>query len=166
MNSKKFEDKAKMNNKKSITNKLKKIRSHYFLRNIFILLCQKKSLDIIKYNKQLQNIMQVNLNIYKKYSETYSSIEIDIELEPIKDNKIYFFYMQNDKKRENYHLYINDEKKEEKGNKLDLDKLKKYKIIIDYEVTSFYKLFDNCKYIKSIECKKFIRNICSMDVLL
>ena len=91
MNSNKFENILKKEEKKTNNYILKKIRSHYFLQNLFAFLCQKKSLDIIKYNKQMQNIIRVNLNDYKAYSESYSSIEIDVELYPSKDNKIYFF---------------------------------------------------------------------------
>ena len=37
---------------------------------------KKKSLDIVKYNK---NIININIKDYKEYSEIYSSIEIEIK---------------------------------------------------------------------------------------
>ena len=51
-------------------------------------------------------------------------------------------------KRENYHEYYIDEE----------DKVTKIKIIIDYQVKSFKKLFDDCECIESINFKKFYRN--------
>ena len=59
-----------------------------------------------------------------------------------------------------YHIYFNDNKEEIK-NKYRIeqeDKVTKIKIIIDNQVTSFRKLFFNCKCIESIKFKKFYRN--------
>ena len=36
------------------------------------------------------------------------------------------------------------------------DKINEIKIIIDHQVESFYKLFDNCRCIKLIEFKKIL----------
>ena len=94
---------------------------------------------------------------YKEYSETYSSIEIEIIPKKGKYDK--FNYIdENDKLY--YHIYFNDDKEEIK-NKYEIeekDKVTKIKIIIDYQVKSFKKLFDCCKCIESINFKKFYRN--------
>ena len=41
---------------------------------------EKKSLETVRYNKNIQKIMDININHYKAYSEEYSSIELDIYL--------------------------------------------------------------------------------------
>ena len=141
MYSYKLENKQRMKKQKLTNNIMKVVRCHYFLQKIFTILCKKKSLYIIKYNKQMQNIVNININDYKSYSELYSSIEIEIELAPVKKNKICFFYMQKDKNPEYYHFYLNDNDEEEyKKKSFDLTKIKKYKIIIDY-----YNIFFNYK---------------------
>ena len=58
-----------------------------------------------------------------------------------------------------YHIYFNDNKEEIKRNYLNEDdNVSKFKIIIDYQVKSFEKLFYNCKCIEYIYFKKFYRN--------
>ena len=65
-------------------NKLQKIRCDYFLQKFFNIITKKISLEIIKYNKDIQKRLNININNYKEYSELYSSIEIEII--PIKNN--------------------------------------------------------------------------------
>ena len=50
---------------------LKKIRTYYFLRTIFSLIDEKQKLKIIKYNKSLQENMNINLINYKIFSGKY-----------------------------------------------------------------------------------------------
>ena len=40
----------------------------------------KKALEILKYNKKLQKRVNMSIKDYKKYSEIYSSIEIELKL--------------------------------------------------------------------------------------
>ena len=40
---------------------------------------KKKSLDIIKYNKNIKDRINISIKDYKEYSEIYSSIEIEIK---------------------------------------------------------------------------------------
>ena len=68
-------EKEKQKNKKAILNK---IRSNYILKKIYINLNKKTSLELIKYNKKLQQRLNIELNDYKNYCETYSTIEIEI----------------------------------------------------------------------------------------
>ena len=59
-----------------------------------------------------------------------------------------------------YHIFFNDNK-EEIENKYSIhkkDKVKKIRIVIDYQVKSFENLFKNCKCIQYINFKKFNRN--------
>jgi len=59
-----------------------------------------------------------------------------------------------------FHIYFNDNKEKEIENTSlhRNDNVSKISIIIDYQIKSFSKLFDDCKYIESIKFKKFNRN--------
>ena len=56
-----------------------KMRSNYCLKKLFSNLQRKKSLDIVKYNKNIKNRMSISVKDYKEYSGIYSSIEIEIK---------------------------------------------------------------------------------------
>ena len=142
----KIETKCNLNNTKN----------DYFLQKVFNNLHKKNSLEIAKYNKKIKEWINLNINNYKEYCETYSSIEI--ELVPVKDKFGKFININED--NELYiHIFFNNNKKEIKRYYLDEnDKVKKINIIIDYQVKSFYRLFDECKIIESIYFKKFYRN--------
>ena len=132
------------------------LKSNYLLRKLFDNLLKKKSLDIMKYNNNLKNRLNINIKDYKEYSEIYSSIEIEIKpminrygkfINPDKKNEIY------------YHIYFNNNKKEIKRNYLnENEEIKTIKIIIDYRMISFEKLFCYCECIEYINFKKFNRN--------
>ena len=118
---------------------------------------KKKSLEIIKYNKNMKDRINISIKDYKKYSELiYSSIEIEIK--PVKNK--YGKFINIDKGDEKYyHIYFNDNKEEIKRNYLNKNEnVSKIKIIINYQIKSFEKLFMECEYIESIYFKKFYRN--------
>ena len=52
-------------------NKLKNILSDYFIRKLFDYLHKRKSLEIIKYNKNIQKRINIDINNYREYSEKY-----------------------------------------------------------------------------------------------
>ena len=61
-----------------------------------------------------------------------------------------------DDELEYYHMYFDNNKKEKKRNYLkENENIKAIKVIIDYNVISFEKLFMECEYIESIYFKKF-----------
>ena len=129
-------------NQKTETNKteakcdLKNIKSDYFLMKVFNNLKKKNSLEMAKYNKKIKERLNLNINNYKEYCETYSSIEI--ELVPVKD-KFGKFININDKNSLYFHIYFNHNKEEIKGNYLKVnEKVNKINIIIGYKVESFY----------------------------
>ena len=133
----------------------KNLKSDYFLRKLFYNLLKKKSLDIIKYNNNIKERMNISIKDYKEYSEIYSPIEIEIK--PVK-NKYGKFINMNENEIY-YHIYFNDNKEEIKRNYLnENDNVSKIKIIIDYQVKSFGYLFFDCKCIEYICFKKFYRN--------
>ena len=91
---------------------------------------KKKSLLIAKYNKKIQNKININIKDYKNYCEQYTTIEIEII--PAK-GKYGLFYNRKDFK--NFHPYFNDNKKVTKQNYiLKEDKVTKIRLVIDYRL--------------------------------
>ena len=103
-------------NKKESKDILKKLKSDYFLHLLFNNLLKKKSLEIIKYKKNIKNRINISIKDYKEYSEMYSSIEIEIK--PA-NNKYGKFININKENEKYYHIYFNDNKEEIKRNYLD-----------------------------------------------
>ena len=158
MESKKLpKDKSKMKQSETSNDKLKKIKSNYFLEKLYDNILKKKTLEIVKYNKKIQNRLNLNIKDYKEYLETYSPIEVEI----IPRKNKYGKFIHIDKNNTlYYHIYFNDNKEEIK-NKYEINKEDKVgiiKIIIDYQVKSFKKLLYKCECIESINFKKFYRN--------
>ena len=121
------------------------------MKKVFNNLEKKRTLDIIKYNKILNKRINIDINDYKNYSETNTSIEIEIK--PCK-NKYGEFINIYDKDKSYFHLYFNNNKEEVKRNNFDEnDNVKFIKIIIDYKIKSFYNLFYRCYCIESIYFK-------------
>ena len=108
MNSRNTSNEVKTKQMKSI-GALENLKSNYIFQRILIFLVKKKSLEIIKYNKKLQKIVNLSINDYKIYSELYSSIEI--ELKPV-ENKYGKFINISDKDKEYYHIYFDDSNEE------------------------------------------------------
>ena len=55
-----------------------KIKSDYFLQKLYDNMTKKKKLEIVKYNKRIQNRINLSIKNYKEYSETFTPIEIEI----------------------------------------------------------------------------------------
>ena len=155
---------SKENNKENESAKpnplIESLKSDYFLRKLYNNMTIKKKLEIVNYNKKIQNRINLSIKDYKEYSETYSSIEIEIK--PTKDKYGKFINIKKNDKLY-YHIYFNDNKEKIKNKyftyfKREEDKVTKIKIIIDYQVKSFQKLFYYCECIESINFKNFYRN--------
>ena len=126
------------------------------MQQLFNILFKKKSLNIIKYNKNIKDRINISIKDYKEYSEIYSSIEIEIK--PTK-NKYSKFININKENEIYYHIYFNNNKKEIKRNYLNKNEnIEIIKIIIDYQIKSFEGLFKNSECIEYISFKKFHRN--------
>ena len=136
------------------------LKSDYFLQKLYDNMPKKKKFEIVKYNRGIQNRLNLSVKDYKEYSETFTPIEIEI----IRSKGKYGRFIKVDKDDKlNYHIYFNDDKEEIKNKyriKEDIfgvtkhgyyieeeDKVTKINIIIDYQVKSFSKLFLNCKCI-------------------
>ena len=138
-------------------NKLRKLKSDYFIQKFFEYMTERKSLETIRYNKSIQKRRGININHYKDYFETKTSIELDII--PLKGEYGYFINI-NEEDKNYFHIYFNNNKKKE-IEKMSLnidDNISKISIIIDYQIKSFSGLFAYCKCIESIIFKKFYRN--------
>ena len=135
---------SKENNKENESAKpnpiIDNIKSRYILSKIYNNITKKKKLEIIKYNKKIQNRLNLDVKDYKEYSE------IEIEIIPRK-KKYGKFININENDKLYYHIYFNDNKEEIKNKyKIDeKDKVTKIKVIIDYQVKSFEGLFYWCK---------------------
>ena len=74
---------SKENNKENESAKpnpiVEKIKSRYILSKIYNIIPKKKKLTIVKYNKRIQNRLNLSIKDYKEYCE------IEIEIIPIKD---------------------------------------------------------------------------------
>ena len=146
-------------------NMLNNLKSDYFIRKLFEYISKRKSLETIKYNKNIQKRIGININDYKDYSEKYSSIELEII--PMKDGYRKFIDIKEEDKNY-YHIYFNDNKEEEiKITSINENhNASKINIIINYQVESFSGLFEYCKCIESINFTKFCRNnITSMNAM-
>ena len=140
-----------------LKNKFDNLKSDYFLEKVFKIMNKKKSLEIIKYNKKIQNRLKINVNSYKEYLEIYSSIELEII--PVLNEYGKFINIEKEEDRKYYHIYFNYDEEEAKRTELYEDEnVSKINIIIDYQIISFNKLFYNCKCIESIYFKKFYKN--------
>ena len=63
--------------KQNVDANLKKIKSEYTIKILFFHLDEKIKLKLIKYNKNLQNTININLNNYKFLSGRYIEFEAD-----------------------------------------------------------------------------------------
>ena len=85
---------------------IKDVKSKYILLKIFGMMQNKRSLNIIRYNKKFQEKLEKNINHYiKEYSK------IEIEIFPVEKKYGKFSNISSIKR---YHIYFNDNSKEAK----------------------------------------------------
>ena len=131
----------------SINKYLYIIKSNNILKQIFKHLKKKKIFKIISYNNHIQKRLDLGINDYKYYFE---KIEIEIIPKTVHHLTFYENYFINRKYSYEpyYHIYFDDKKEEINMTHLTKDdKIKRIKIIIDYEIKSFDCLFFNCEII-------------------
>ena len=149
--------KNKEANVKEIDNQLLLIKNKFILKKVlFYFFKMNKSLEMIKYNKKLQKKFDLGIVDYKEYSETKTSIEIEIF--PVKSPRGSFINVFEKEDEEYFHIYFNKSQKEVKRYHFSED-IKFIKIIIDYQVKSLDRLFRYCKNIESINFKNFTEQI-------
>ena len=164
-NTSKNNNQSKQKNVKenNIKDNLNNIDNKYLLQKVFKNITRHKLLEIIKYNKNIQKKINININDYKEYS---NNLPIEIEIIPKVNDFGEFINIQ--KEFESfYHIYFNNSEKEIKRNYInEKDYVIKIKILIDYQILSFSELFKDCKCIESITFKKFRRkNINDMSYM-
>ena len=143
------------------TTRYENIKADYFLEKVFNNLKKGKTLNIVKYNKNIKRRININTNDYKEYSEKYSSIEIEIK--PVSNKYGKFINIKEEEIY--YHIYFNNNEEEIKRNYINEgEEVKIIRIKIDHQVKSFENLFSFCECIESIYFKKFYRtNINNMN---
>ena len=124
-----------MNEDKS-KNILLNINSIYILKQILDNLYENKLLNIIRYNKFLQNKLNIDIISYKE------ATKIIIEIIPGEDFYGDFIIIPF-KQEKFFHIYFNDNEEEIKRNHFIFEdyKPKKVKVIIDREILSLRNLF-------------------------
>ena len=139
----------------SVKNKLSKITSKYILKDVFSLMHKKTLLNLIKYNKNIQDDLNISIDNYKKYR----LIEIEIELEQDKYGK-FINLPKKEKDKAYFHIYVNGEERfGQKRNYINKnEKVTYFKVVIDYEIKNLNHLFNNCVFVKAINFKHFERN--------
>ena len=132
------------------------IKSDYILKYIFNSLKIDNLLKIINYNKKLQKRTNKDIDDYKKeYIKQY--LQIIIEIIPIAYTKSKIINI-NKTNESYYHIYFNDNKNEIKRKIMHKSEtISKIKIIIDYEIKTLSKLFQNIRCIKKINFIRFNR---------
>ena len=131
---------SKENNKENESAKpnpiIDNIKSRYILSKIYDNMTIKKKLVIVKYNKRIQNRLNLDVKDYKEYCE------IEMEIIPTKD-KYGKFIKINKKDKLYYHIYFNDNKEEIK-NQYEIkkrDKVRKIKVISPYSIWIIIKIY-------------------------
>ena len=126
---------------------LKNVKSKYIVKQIFKLLKITRSLNIIKYNKFIQERCDINLDTYIKVFKKINQIEIKIIPKNnfgVNKNKN-FINIENTSDEKYCHIYFNNKKEEIKRNYYtEDDNVSSIKIILDYNINSLHKLFERC----------------------
>ena len=135
----------------------KNIKSKHILKQIFNKLHKSTFFKIIKHNKYIQNLFGLELNDFKVYYE-----KIIIEIIPKRYLKYAYdenYFIRIKSNEEPYfHIYFDDDKEEIKRAFIKKNEsVRKIKIIIDYEIKSFFNLFHNCEIIEKINFIQFNR---------
>ena len=135
----------------------KNIKSKHILKQIFNKLHKSTFFKIIKHNKYIQNLFGLELNDFKVCYE-----KIIIEIIPKRYLKYAYdenYFIRIKSNEEPYfHIYFDDDKEEIKRAFIKKNEsVRKIKIIIDYEIKSFFNLFHNCEIIEKIYFIQFNR---------
>ena len=134
---------------------LKKVKSVYILRKVFLNIYKGIILKLVTYNNNLQKKLDLSIDDYIKQFN-----QIKVELIPEdklnqKENKFINRIMH----KSHYHIFFNGSREEiDREYFTSDDKVSKIIILIDEEVTSLEGLFYKCISIKEIQFITFNRN--------
>ena len=141
-------------NKISILNNIK---SKYILQQVFSNIKEKKKLEINKYNKNLQNKLEINIDDFKNF---HFRIEIEITIYKLencnfKDNITNFLNNINS----SFNVEYKDKNKEKYKNLSNFENIpvgiEKIKLINKQRLKNYSKFFSKCGFIDSINFIKF-----------
>ena len=131
--------KEEMNTVKKLT-LLDGIRSKFILNKVIKHLSREKLLKLIKYNKQIQKKLNIDLEDYKSFNQTEIELKFDLNISYY--SKIGIRFVNYTGNKSNYHIYFNDNKEEAKSNYMEeTENISKVRIVIDRYIKSFKKLF-------------------------
>ena len=129
------------------------VRSNFILKKIFHDLDKRIYCQIIRYNKNLQKKINIELEDYHQLYKIYSKIELEIIPTSPFINKEEIIKMNND--RSFYHIhYIYDKNQKSKKKREPLTRIK---IVIDTEFESLKGLFKDCTGIYKFNLLKYKR---------
>ena len=89
---------------------LENIKSKFILQKTLKNILKRKLFEIIKYNKKIQQRLDLNINDFIEYSELYSTVEIEIIPEKSKCGRFIHLVYNKDIY---HHIYYNDNKEKE-----------------------------------------------------
>ena len=134
---------------------LNAIKSIYILKRIFDYTTPIKKLNIIRYNNNIKEKLNINLNDY--IENQYIVIEIyPYSMKRRRRNKK-FINISSEKDESLCHIYFDDDNETEikrcylSGH----EKVSKIRVTLDKKFKSFYNLFGECKIIRAIKFKCF-----------
>ena len=135
---------AEKNKNEKGNNLLIEVRSKYILGQILELLKESKKLSIIKYNKKLQNKIDINLEYFKKFS-----LNVIIEIIPLINKNGKFINYTRADNAQFIHIFFDNSKEEIHRNKIySEDNVEKIKVELNYRFVEFNELFEGCDCIE------------------
>ena len=104
----KTKDKKRKLNKNKVNGNLDDVKSKFILKKIIAFILNKKIMKIIKYNKNMQHKLNLDINDYKKICQ------VEFEIKPLPNHYGKFINVIKGEKS-NYHIFFNNSKKAKKG---------------------------------------------------
>ena len=127
-----------------------KIRSKLIIKTIFQNIKENKLLQLIKYNKKIQNKLNISIGNYREYNQIQIQLKLDKEYITIK--KFINFEIINKKY---IHIYANKSKNEYDSCFLNgIEWIWELNIILEFEFKKFKGLFKDCECLKEINIIK------------
>ena len=134
-----------------------RLKCNYILKYVFDHLREKKNLNIVRHNKQLQEMLDISLNDYKKFKNRIEIVLTPIPVQDLKEGKNPFININ--EKKALYHIYFNNARAEVQRNYITKeDKIIKIRILLECGIKSLEGLFKDCICLKAINFLKFKRN--------
>ena len=138
------------------------IKSKYILQQIFRCMESYKYLHLIRYNKKIQNFLDLTIKdfelAYKDFNKIIIEIIADQEFQSISRSKHTKWGNCSKEDAQYVHTYFNDEKEEFLKTKIVPEEISKIKLIIDSGLKTFKGFFESIFLLKEINIIRFKRN--------